>query len=386
MPEEPPPQPGAPPTATHQTVEAPEVRSESSGSRNFPCEQCGADLTFHIGAGSLECPYCGHVKDLAPPEGTVAEQDFQQTLQRLLRTRKDQEPAGDDVSEVTCGSCGGTVRFTGTLTSRDCAYCGASLQREHVHQAEDRIPVDGIVAFRITRDTAQENLRKWVKSRWFAPNEFKKRGVRGRFSGVYLPYWTYDSMTATSYSGMRGEYYYVTVGSGKNRRTVRRTRWYPASGRFQRFFDDVLVVAGTGLPTKRLDALEPWPLADCVPFNRQMLAGLMARTYDVSLDEGFVEGKRRIDEAIEAEVRRRIGGDTQQVHSIDTAYNAITYKHLLLPVWMMGYRFRDKVYQVVVNAATGEVQGDRPWSWVKITLVSLAAAAVIGAIAWLTSS
>jgi len=356
---------------------------DSSGSRNFPCERCGADLTFSIGDQSLKCPYCGFVKHLTPPTGTVSEQDFEKTLQRIASKRTEVAPTQADLSQVTCASCGGTVQFAGTLTSQDCPYCGAPLQREHVHQATGGIRVDGVLAFRITRDTAQGNLKKWVQSRWFAPNEFKKRGVHGRFSGVYLPYWTYDTMTATRYTGERGVYYYVTVGSGKNKRRVRRTRWYPASGSFQRFFDDVLVVGGTGLPTKRLDDLEPWPLKECTPFNREVLAGFMARTYDVSLKEGFVEAKQRIDEALEVEVRRRIGGDTQRIHSIDTAYHAITYKHLLLPVWMMGYRFGKKTYQIVVNAATGEVQGDRPWSWIKITLAALVAAAVIGTIAWL---
>jgi len=372
--------PAPPPIPNPGTTTA--AIGDDSGSRNFPCERCGADLTFSIGDQSLKCAYCGFVKHLAPPTGAVSEQDFEKTLQRIASKRAEDTSAHADLSQATCGSCGATVQFAGTLTSQDCPYCGAPLQREHVHQATGRIPVDGVLAFRITRDTAQANLKTWVQSRWFAPNEFKKRGVQGRFSGVYLPYWTYDTMTATRYTGQRGEYYYVTVGSGKNRRTERRTRWYPASGSFQRFFDDVLVVAGTGLPTHRLDDLEPWPLTECTPFNREVLSGFMARTYDVSIEEGFVEAKQRIDEALEVEVRRRIGGDEQIVNSIDTAYHAITYKHLLLPVWMMGYRFREKPYQVVVNAATGEVQGDRPWSWIKITLAALAAAAVIGTIAW----
>ena len=46
----------------------------------------------------------------------------------------------------------------------------------------------------------------------------------------------------------------------------------------------------------------------------------------------------------------------------DTNYHALTYKHLLLPVWMLAYRYGKKTYRVVVNAGTGEVQGGRPWS------------------------
>jgi hypothetical protein len=170
------------------------------------------------------------------------------------------------------------------------------------------------------------------------------------------------------------------VGSGKNQRTETRTSWYPASGRFQRFFDDVLVCASEGLPTELISELEPWPMERMVPFTQQVLAGLFARTYDVKLDRGFEVSCDQMRAALEVDVRRRIGGDRQQVDSIKTRHDAITFKHLLLPVWMLAYRYHDKTFRVFVNAATGEVQGERPYSWVKITLLVLAIAAAIAAV------
>ena len=354
--------------------------AEERKARTFPCEGCGADLKFNVGAQSLECPYCGFVKALElEPDADLAEHDFHAMLQRIAARRGEDRPDEQGLSEVRCESCGGTVRFAGTLTSSECAYCGVPLQLENVHDAAHRVPVDGVLPFMIDRKTARANLAEWVRSRWFAPNDFKARGAQGRFNGIYLPYWTFDSLTATRYVGQRGEHYYVTTGTGKSRRRQRRTRWYPASGSFERFFDDVLVVAATGLPVKRVVALEPWPLEGCVPFNRQMLAGFLARTYDFPLDEGFGVAKGRMDEALEVEVHRRIGGNVQRIFSIRTRYNAITYKHLLLPVWMLAYRYRDESYQVVVNAGTGEVQGDRPYSWIKITL-AVAAGLILAAL------
>lgn len=351
--------------------------------RVFPCEGCGADLEFNIGQQKLKCPFCGYEKDIEIAEDAqIQEQDFHAMLERVRQAReRGPEEVEGNYNEVRCGSCGGTVVFEGTLTSTDCPYCGTPIQREHVHTATKRIPVDGVLPFLVDQKKAKAGLQQWVQSRWFAPNEFRKRGAEGRFNGVYLPYWTFDTLTFNVYQGQRGENYTVTVGTGKNRRTETRTRWYPASGRFQRFFDDVLVVASQGLPAKYIIALEPWPLAQCVPFSQQFLAGHLARTYDVELDEGFVEGKQRIDAAIRSDVRRRIGGDKQRIHSIDSRYDAITFKHLLLPVWLLTYRFRDKPYRVFVNAVTGEVQGERPWSFVKILLVVLAGLAAAGTIA-----
>jgi len=361
------------------------VPSADARGRTFPCESCGADLAFHIGVQSLRCPYCGFVKRFGSDDDAVVEQDLHAMLARLGELRaaaaaRNAAPA-PELREIACDGCGATVRFQGSLTSSECGFCGVPLQARNVHDAPDRVPVDGVLPFRVDRRAARERLSAWVRSRWFAPNEFRKRGVDGRFEGTYLPYWTYDAMTDTRYTGERGEHYWVTVGSGKKQRRVRRTRWHPASGRFQLFFDDVLVLAAAGVRRERIDGLEPWPLADCRPYAPELLAGFLARTYDVELDAGFEQARTKIERALAAETRRRIGGDAQRVHSMQVAFDALTFKHLLLPVWTLAYRFRGQAYQVLVNAGTGEVQGDRPWSWVKIALAVLGVAALVGLVA-----
>jgi len=367
--------------------------------RMFPCAQCGADLEFHIGLQSLRCGFCGHVQQLdVSAEGDVQEQDFHAMLSRLREQRQAQNEqreaalpttsAAPQHSEVTCGACSGTVEFYGTLTSTECPWCGNPVQLEGVHQAsDDRIPVDGMLPFLIDREKARQNLANWVRSRWFAPSSFLRDGVEGKFQGVFLPYFTFDAMTATAWSGRRGDHYYVTVGSGKDERRERRTSWRAVSGRFQRFFDDICVLAGKGLRRDLIQALEPWPLTQITPFNPQLMAGITARTYDIELDECFVEGKKRMDEAIHADVRQRIGGDEQIVSSVHTHYAGITFKHLLLPAWLMTYRWNNKPWQIFINATTGEVQGERPWSVWKITFAVLAAiAAIAGIWFWIDQS
>ena len=350
-------------------------------SRHFPCLACGADVVFDIDSQHLCCEFCGATRELSTAgETDPQEQDYRGTLKRLADLRGTTSPETQQFNEVNCGDCGATVCFPGTLTSQECAYCGSPLQIEQVREAVDRLTIDGVLPFQINRDGARNAFRSWIRSRWFAPNDFKKRSDAGKFNGVYTPYWTYDTLTDNSYEGMRGVYYYVTVGSGKNRRRVRRTRWSPASGKFKRLFDDVLAVAAHGLPMEWLRKLEPWPLQHCRPFRPEFLAGFQARTYDIELDEGFVDARQQIDAALRVDVRSRIGGDTQQIQSIETQHEAMTYKHLLLPVWMLVVRYANKPYKVVINAATGEVQGERPYSWIKITLAVLALVVTIGVI------
>ena len=376
--------------ASGSTKKAGQTVDEGQG-RIFPCESCGADLKFHIGQQHLKCPFCGFETELQFADNAkIEEQDFRAMLARLQELRQSDRHPDEEQKQVRCESCGGTTAFYGSLTSSECPFCGSPIQLENVHAAAHRVPVDGVLPFQIERETARTNLGRWIKSRWFAPNEFLRRGVNGKFNGVYLPFWTYDTLTLNRYSGERGEHYWVsetyTDGQGKTKtRRVRRTRWYPTSGNFQRFFDDVLVMATEGLSRELIQNLEPWPLGQCVPFTQQVLAGYLARTYEVKLDQGFPIAQERIDVAIRCEVQRRIGGDEQRISSIDTQHGALTFKHLLLPLWLLAYRYGDHTYQVFVNAGTGEVQGERPYSLVKITLVVLAGLGVAAVLALLLS-
>jgi predicted RNA-binding Zn-ribbon protein involved in translation (DUF1610 family) len=353
--------------------------------RIFPCEKCGADLEFHIGQQQLACPYCGAVRQIELPDGVeIVENDYQAMLARLRDLKEqgtDEHLEATGEHEIRCESCGANVVFQGTLTSSTCPYCASPLQRDKIHDAQDRIPVDAVLPFLIPRERVAQNLRAWVQSLWFAPNDFQRDGVDGKFNGCYLPYYTFDSLTYTRWTGERGDHYYESVydPSTKTTRQERRTRWTSCSGDFQKPFDDVLVLAVNDEHAQLLRELEPWPLGKCRPFTQEVLAGLFARTYDVPLEGGFEAAKLRMDAAIAAEIRRRIGGDEQRISSKKTAHRAVTFKHLLLPVWLMAYRYKGKPYRVTMNAATGEVHGERPWSWVKITalIVTLAVIALV---------
>ena len=151
-------------------------------------------------------------------------------------------------------------------------------------------------------------------------------------------------------------------------------------------FDDILILAARSLQRKYYDNLEPWDLANLVDYDDRYLSGFQAESYAVSLPAGFEEAKSEMTAPIQAAVRRDIGGDRQRIYSVDTAHHQVTFKHILLPVWLSSYRYKDRLYHVLINARTGEVQGERPWSTWKITFLVLAVLAVIAVIALLNSA
>ena len=340
----------------------------SDGPRQYPCESCGAKVEFAPGKDALECPYCGSETHIPASTEGIEEQEFSWDIEDHL---------GDDaetveVRSVQCQSCAASVEPSPTHEAFPCPYCGSSIVDQV--KSERLIKPQAVLPFRIERHAALQSFRKWVKTRWFAPNALKKLArVEDRLKGLYAPYWTYDADTVTRYTGRRGEEYTVSyTDSEGNRKTRTEVRWYPASGTVSRDFDDVLVVGSNSLPRDLAEALEPWDVQNLVSFKAEYLSGFSAERYQLGVKGGWIRARERMEEIIRGDVKRDIGGDRQQIHSMNTKHSEITFKHVLLPMWICSYRYKDKVFRFLVNARTGEVQGERPWSWIKISLAVIA--------------
>jgi len=337
----------------------------------YQCPGCSADLIFEPRDGCLSCPYCGRSEPIPADAAEVQERSYEE----YLKLRPEQlAPISADALEVQCSGCGTTVSFTPPEVAGDCPFCAAKIVAQP-QVAHPMLAPEGVLPFSITHRQAADAIKAWLASRWFAPNALVQLAKQELATSVYLPFWTYDAYTTSHYSGERGEYYwetesYVETDSQGRQvtrtRQVRRTRWYSASGTVARWFDDLLIAASKSVSPERLATLEPWDVVELKPYQPAYLAGHKAQRYQLELGDGFEQAKAIMAPEIESDTRQDIGGDEQRVHQIATAYSGITFKHLLLPVWISAYRFQTKVYQVLVNARTGEVQGERPYSPWKI--------------------
>ncbi len=188
--------------------------------------------------------YCGATNVIAQSDEEIDELDFEVVLKDLETNAEMME-----TRTVKCGPCGADVDLPDDVTALKCPFCGSDIvATEHSGR---QIKPRAVLPFRVPRDAAREAFRGWLKSRWFAPGALKHaEHATDRLLGMYVPYWTYDCKATSRYTGQRGEHYVVTVGSGKNRRTEVRTRWYPASGTVYNDFDDVLVMASHSLPAQ----------------------------------------------------------------------------------------------------------------------------------------
>jgi LSD1 subclass zinc finger protein len=350
--------------------------------QELSCSGCAAVLKYNPGTISLQCEHCGAENEIAGAEKAVVieELDYEKIISESFGNEEK-----ETVTIVQCNGCGASTTLSPNTSSDECPFCGTSIVITSgttcsVHKPQYLLP------FKISSKEALAAYKKWMKSLWWAPNNIKHYVDRNeKLAGIYTPYWTYDSDTQSLYVGERGDDYYVNESytateNGKTvtkTRSVKKTRWRTVTGSVKHFFDDILVLASHSLPKKQAENLEPWDLENLSHYNDKFLSGFRTESYQVDIKEGFSKAQSIMDEKIREMVRRNIGGDQQRIHSVKTAFNNITFKHILLPVWISTYRYKNKPYRFLINGRTGEVQGERPYSIAKISTAIMAAIIIL---------
>lgn len=348
------------------------------------CVNCGAELTYAPGTTELKCEYCGHTETIIPSKNDFEELELKPFLEKM-----GSQSHSEEITMLHCKSCGANQHVEENYKSLLCIYCGSPLIVADSYKEEWILP-GAVLPFQIDQKKAFQIFKKWVNGLWFAPNKLKKAAIDPeKTKGLYIPYWTFDAQLYADYTGQRGEYYYTTrtVGSGKNKRTVseRHTRWYSASGNVSGFVDDTLIKASKQKTGIIPQSIARWNLQLLKPFDNSYLAGFVTEKYTIPLKKGHDESNKLAENIADTWARRDIGGDTQQVSSLNMKLTDETFKHILLPVYVSTYNFNGKRYNFFVNGQSGVLSGQRPYSFWKIFFFVLAIIFVV-AIIYLLSS
>jgi len=333
-------------------------------SDQFPCPACGAFMVYAPSNQGLKCDYCGHEVDITKENKDIKEHS--------LNMKDDivNHQWAEDKRIIKCESCSGESVISGTDLTSECVFCGsAHVVIEDMHEG---IAPEGVVPFMLTLEAAKDGINKWVSSKFYAPSSLKELKRLDTVKSVYIPYFTYDANTSTFYTARRGDHYYVTrtkVVDGKTK-TVRerRTRWRSVEGVYKESFDDVLIHASKKVEESLISKMKSFDLSKVESFQEAYLIGHHAERYNKSLLEGFQEATEVMDQSIYSGIRNQVGGDEFRLTHHQTNYGQTTYKHLLLPIWMAHYTYKEDLFHVYVNGQTGRVVGDYPKSVWKILL------------------
>ena len=353
--------------------------AEAIAQQKYACPACGAEAHWNPAKQALVCPYCGTTSPAKiDASGSVVEHD----LARALRGIPDSERGWQaEKIQVRCQSCRAISVFDPQRVAQRCDFCG-SAQLVPYEQTKAAFTPESLLPVKISETQVRETIRRWYGNRWFAPNKLKNAAMTDQVHGIYLPYWTFDAQAHADWTAESGYYYYETEyytdNEGRQQsRQVQRIRWQYSSGSLDHFFDDELVPASVGVDADKLRAIEPFPTAELAPYNAGYLAGWVVERYQIDLIAAAQHSREVMDAKLRSMCAAQVPGDTHRNLQVDADYTAQTFKHILLPVWLLSYSYGARKFQVVINGYTGAIAGDYPKSWIKITLAILTALIIV---------
>ncbi len=357
-----------------------EAEIKGATSEEAECPSCSGSFQFNPTTSNLKCPYCEFECDIPDPEdghgGSVQEMDFANVANR------GGYDWGTEKKSVICGSCAAESIYDVLQIANVCPYCDSNQLMEAA--VEDALPPNGVIPFEITHKQASDHFAGWLKSRWFAPRAAKENARPDSFQGVYLPHWTFDSKTASRYTAQYGRNRTVNGDDGKSK-TV--TDWFPAQGFYQQFIDDHLVLASSRHDEKLLSKLRPFDSTKAKVFHSQYLAGFAAERYSVGIEAGWEQAQKEINKQLESEVEKIIKSKYAADHvkdvKLSVSHSNVTYKYLILPIWLSSFHYKGKLYHFAVNGQSGLVGGSAPVSALRVSIVVAAAAAIISGMVWI---
>lgn len=355
--------------------------AEVEARHKFSCPACGGEAQWNAAKQALVCPYCGAVSPakLNESTGEIEERDLATALRNLS---DDQRGWQAEKTSVKCQSCQAITVFDPSRVAQRCDFCGSSALIP-VEQVKAPIRPESLLEFKVAETQVRDRVRAWYGSRWFAPNALKSRALTDTVHGLYIPYWTFDAEVHAEWTALSGYHYYESesytdANGNRQTRQVQKTRWVPSSGSVDHFFDDELVAASRGVDEALLRKIEPFPTTtDLKPYDPGYLSGWVVEQYQIDLFAAADRSRQTMEEKTRALCAREVPGDTHTDLNVDADFSGQTFKHILVPIWLVAYTYGSTNYQIVVNGYTGAIAGTHPRSWIKITLAILAVLAVV---------
>lgn len=305
--------------------------SASAKGRQFVCPRCASRLVFTPDGASLHCEHCGYHQQ-PQNAGEVQETDF---IVTMATARGHSQPVSS--ATFSCRSCAASFLLApGTMTVT-CPYCDHTYAVEST-EARELVPPQAVLPFVLDEAQTVGLVRRWLSQHELRPHTAPQ--------GLYLPVWTFDVGGSVEWQGQIGDYEDSTRS------------WRTVSGSHPLLVDDVLVSACHTLPNDLHPLLRTFDLEALVPFEEAYLAAWPAQTYEIAVGDASLAARQVAYRRGKKEARRSHDNVSAMRYS-SASITIISYKLILLPVWLARYRYDGNVYTLGVNGQNGRLLAQR---------------------------
>lgn len=324
----------------------------------YKCPSCGGGLRFGEDNQRMKCPYCESefdIDDVLTHNARLEASGGQDFQWEASQTEAMPETDQAHLKSFLCPSCGGEIVTEETTAATFCPYCdNPTIMPGRVSGG---LKPDGVIPFKTSREDAKEAFLKLCKGKPLLPKFFTEEQRVEKITGLYVPFWLYDCE-----GDFRGHYKATRVHTWADRNfTYTRTEYFHLVRAAEADFSSIPMDASKKMENAIMESIEPYDYGQLVDFETAYLSGFLADKYDVEA----VEGQERVRQRVNASMNSLVGNTLVGYSTVMPMSQQLNVKHgrakyVLLPVWMLHTKYKDKTYIFAMNGQTGKMTGTFP--------------------------
>ena len=312
------------------------------------CPNCDAALKFNPHGGNWKCEYCKSEFNLE--QLNFHEEKIKNEEKEVKKVTNEE---GFDI--YTCNNCGASIVVEPNVSATSCVYCkNTAILKDKLHG--DFNP-NYVIPFKYTKEDAIAAFKKLGKGKPLMPKAFNIKKNIKEISGVYIPFWLYDFDAAGE---INADCKRITTWRSGNYRYTKTDTYLAIRGGNMKF-EKVPVDGSKRFPNDVMNSIEPFDYNELKDFSYSYLSGFLSEKYDMTSDEVINEAINRAKNSFIEEMKKDIRGYNTVIPTTNSINLNNTKKlYVLLPVWMLNVKYKDKIHTIAMNGQTGKMVGNIP--------------------------
>ncbi len=240
------------------------------------------------------------------------------------------------VQEIRCSHCGAPIAFEPGEMIATCKYCGYTTV---IETGQTFTFEHSMLLNKYDPTQVEESIRDWMRAGFLKPADLARRSKIIEKMLTYLPFWVVSLEVTSSYKGV----------------FERLTPPVMKEGKIEKEYDWlVLARKASEFPTREYDV----PLQGKIPYDFRKIEGF-AKVLNSEIDKNdAVElAKQQVEEHHRYLAQQDVDRIIEMKNEVEI--NQVVYLHA--PIWFVKYEYKGKVYQLLIDGATGNaIKGDIP--------------------------
>lgn len=347
----------------------------------YKCPCCNAGLIFGNETQQLKCEYCENTFDIETVRAFNESQNQQATEEFTWEETQKQEWSEEEqqtMQAFQCPSCGGEIICDETTAATFCPYCDNPTIMPS--RLSGGLKPDAVIPFKTGKEDAKAAFLKLCKGKPLLPKEFTKEQRLEKITGMYVPFWLYDCD-----ADFNGTYQATRVHHWSDHHyNYTKTDHFLLRRGADAAFTGIPMDGSSKMDDSFMESIEPFDYTQLENFDMAYLSGYLADKYDVPSEDGEERIRQRVDTAMNDELQSTfIGYATVVPTSRQLHVNHSKARYVLLPVWMLNTKYKDKIYTFAMNGQTGKMTGSFPICPKRTAIWFAGITAGVTAVAWL---